>query len=290
VRAFFSQLITKKLVIMKTSFSSPSLEEIVFTNRNRSYGAYALRQGYRRTLRRAFLLGVSGVSLGLIGPSVWRGTGADEARTVTLADPMNLPQPTPEEPVVTPPPPPEPAVEVPQATTTQFLPPDIKPDIEVVEEVPVATQEELQQAQAGETTQLGDVNAGEIVVDPSAGTGKPREAVVEIKPSQADETFLAVEQMPEFPGGPAALRAFLEKNIRYPAQAARGGIGGRVYLRFIVGPDGRISDVVITKGLGFGCDEEALRVVKAMPRWTPGRQSGRAVRTQFTLPIVFALE
>lgn len=275
---------------MKTPLSSPSLEEIVFANRNRSYGAYALRQGYRRTLRRAFLLGVSGVSLGLIGPSVWRNTGTDRDRAVTLVDPMNLPQPTPERPVVTPPPIEEPAVEAPKAATTQFLPPEIKPDVEVVEEVPVATQEELRQAQAGETTQLGDVNAGEIVVDPSAGTGKPREEFVEIKPRQEEEPFLAVEQMAEFPGGPAALRTFLEKKLRYPPQAASGGISGRVYLRFIVGPDGRISDVVVTKGLGFGCDEEALRVVKAMPRWTPGRQSGRAVRTQFTLPLVFALE
>jgi protein TonB len=272
---------------MNPELPPQTLEDLVFAHRNRAYGAYSLRHGYRNTLRRAFVLGVAAVSLGLVGPSVLKRSGSDENEKVTLADPMTLPQPEPEQPVVTPPPP---EVETPKVSTTRLLPPEIQPDELVTEEVPVATQEELQEAQAGETTQLGDVNAGELVIEPGAGAGKSREEIVEIKPDASANEFLPVEQQPEFPGGTAALRAFLEKNLRYPAEAARAGVSGRVYLSFVVGANGQISDVTVTKGLGFGCDEEALRVVKTMPRWTPGRQSGRAVKARFNLPLVFALE
>lgn len=273
---------------MKPELRTPTLEDLVFANRNRAYGAYALRHGYRTTLRRAFVLGVSAVSLGLIGPSVLTRDRAASREKITLADPMQLVEPQPEEPIVTPPPPEIP--ETPKVSTTRLLPPEIQPDALVTEDEPVATQEELQQAQAGEVTQLGDVNASDLVIDPNAGTGPKREEIVEVKPTDDADRFVAVEQQPEFPGGTAALRAFLERNLKYPPEAARAGVSGRVYLSFVVGVDGRISDVAVTKGLGFGCDEEALRVVKTMPRWTPGKQSGRAVKARFNLPLVFALE
>jgi TonB family protein len=104
------------------------------------------------------------------------------------------------------------------------------------------------------------------------------------------EVFMVVEQMPEFPGGQAKLQAFLAENITFPETAKESGIQGTVYVTFIVRKDGRISGAKILRGIGGGCDEEALRVVKKMPRWKPGTQSGKNIDVQFNIPIVFKLD
>jgi TonB family protein len=104
------------------------------------------------------------------------------------------------------------------------------------------------------------------------------------------EIFMVVEQMPEFPGGQAKLQAFLAENITFPETAKESGIQGTVYVTFIVRKDGRISGAKILRGIGGGCDEEALRVVKKMPRWKPGTQSGKNIDVQFNIPIVFKLD
>jgi len=111
----------------------------------------------------------------------------------------------------------------------------------------------------------------------------------EIETEEA-EIFMIVEKMPEFPGGQAKLQAFLAENITFPASAKESGIQGSVYVSFIVRKDGRISDAKILRGIGGGCDEEALRVVNKMPRWKPGTQRGKNVDVQFNLPIVFKLD
>ncbi|MGV3557732.1 TonB family protein [Larkinella arboricola] len=99
--------------------------------------------------------------------------------------------------------------------------------------------------------------------------------------------FTMVEQNPEFPGGMKALGEFLSNNIKYPAAAARAGVSGRVFLSLVINTDGSIQDVTILKGIGFGADEEAIRVVKSMPRWKPGIQDGKPVRVKYNLPINF---
>ena len=83
---------------------------------------------------------------------------------------------------------------------------------------------------------------------------------------------------------------YLGKNIKYPAAASRANVSGKVFLTFVVNTDGSIQDVSVLKGLGFGCDEEALRVVRGMPKWKPGKQSGRNVRVKYNLPVSFVLE
>lgn len=106
----------------------------------------------------------------------------------------------------------------------------------------------------------------------------------------ADTTvFTVVEQMPKFPGGEKAMLSYLSNNITYPAAAKKEGIQGRVFVNFIIEKDGRVSEVKILRGIGGGCDEEALRVVSSMPDWEPGMQSGKAVRVSFNLPINFKL-
>lgn len=104
-----------------------------------------------------------------------------------------------------------------------------------------------------------------------------------------DELFTAVEQQAEFPGGPRAFGSYLQKNLRLPSAAQRANVGGKVYVQFVVNTDGTAQDFQVLKSVGFGCDEEAVRVLKSVPRWTPGKQSGRPVRSRFTQPITFVL-
>lgn len=104
------------------------------------------------------------------------------------------------------------------------------------------------------------------------------------------EIFTVVEQMPEFPGGAAEMTRFIQKNIKYPMMARESDIQGRVYINFVVEPDGSVSNVTVMRGIGGGCDEEAVRIVNMMPKWNPGKQRGVAVRCSFTVPIVFRLQ
>ena len=103
------------------------------------------------------------------------------------------------------------------------------------------------------------------------------------------EIFTVVESMPEYPGGQVELFKYLSESIRYPAMAREIGVQGRVFINFVVEPDGSISNVKVLRGIGSGCDEEAMRVVSEMPKWKPGKQRGRAVRVSYNLPVKFTL-
>jgi len=110
-------------------------------------------------------------------------------------------------------------------------------------------------------------------------------------PPAAPVVYHAADEMPSFPGGDAAYAKFLRAKIQYPAEALNHGTSGKVHVSFIVDEEGHIRDAKVVKGLGFGLDEEALRLVRIMPWWNPGRIQGRPVRVAYTLPIVFrALE
>jgi len=104
------------------------------------------------------------------------------------------------------------------------------------------------------------------------------------------QVFMMVEKMPEYPGGLKTLMHYLATNIHYPEQAKKGNIQGRVFINFIVEKDGSISHVKVLKGIGYGCDKEAVRAVENMPPWTPGMQKGKPVRVSFNLPVKFTLE
>lgn len=104
-----------------------------------------------------------------------------------------------------------------------------------------------------------------------------------------EQVFIVVEQMPEYVGGEQAMYKFISEHINYPAQAKEEGIEGRVFISFIVETDGKISTVEILKGIGGGCDEEAMRVIEEMPNWNPGKQRGKNVRVQYRVPIKFTL-
>jgi len=117
------------------------------------------------------------------------------------------------------------------------------------------------------------------------------EIVFEEAPEEedADQIFTIVEDNAAFPGGNAAYGKYLRKNLKYPNQARRMGIEGKVYVQFIVDKKGNISEVKAVKGIGAGCDEEAVRVIKNSPAWKPGKQRGRPVKQRMIIPIVFKL-
>lgn len=266
-----------------------TLDDIVFANRNQAYGAYSLRKGYPKTVTRALIIGGILFTLGVLAPTIITAlTPEVEEAPMVEVDLMKLPPPPidPNEP----PPPPPPPVEVPKVNTVKFLPPEVKPDEEVPEETPPPAVEELKEAVAAEVTQEGDPNAEEVIAAPEATAAPTKvEVAVEAAPKE-EQIFTVVEQQPEFTGGMAALGQYLQKNLRYPAAAQRANIAGRVFVSFVVNTDGSIQDVQVLKGLGFGTDEEAQRVVKSMPKWRPGKQSGRPVRVKYNLPINFTLE
>jgi periplasmic protein TonB len=264
--------------------SDSTLEDIIFQNRNKAYGAYDLRKIYNKTFTRSFLMGSAAFIFAMFIPTLYASLNKPKAEEPkTLANVMKIPPPPMDKAVPPPPPPPPPPPETPKVDTKKFLPPEI---VEVAEkEEPIVEQKELVNSKVADETVKGDPNAVEEIKDE---TPVEKEEVVEVV--REEEVFTVVEQNAEFQGGQSAMGKFLQKNLRYPPAAQRANVSGRVFLSFIVDRNGEISDVNVIKGLGFGCDEEAVRVVKAMPRWNPGKQSGRAVKSKFNLPISFVLE
>ena len=102
--------------------------------------------------------------------------------------------------------------------------------------------------------------------------------------------YTVVEKQPEFPGGRQALENYLLATVRYPPEAQKAGVKGRVFVSFVIEPDGTITHIQLLKGLGYGCDEEAIRVINAMPCWAPGGQSGRPLRVKYNLPVLFGID
>ena len=115
-------------------------------------------------------------------------------------------------------------------------------------------------------------------------------AMAQSKKIANDKVLEKAEVMPQFPGGDQAMMKFVSENVQYPEEAKEKEISGRVMVGFIVEKDGSISDVKVVKGIGGGCNEEAVRVVKAMPKWKPGKEKGKPVRVHFTMPFTFKLQ
>jgi protein TonB len=168
----------------------------------------------------------------------------------------------------------------------KFTPPVIKKAELVQEDEKPPPKKELEKATASTVTVAGDENAKlDAPVIPDKGP-----AIVETKVEKNDEILEFVEQMPEFPGGEEALFAYIQKNLKYPQQAVDANTTGRVTINFVVNDDGSITDVKLARGIGYGCDEEAIKIVRGLPRWNPGKQNGKKVRVAYSLPITFQLD
>ncbi len=171
-------------------------------------------------------------------------------------------------------------------SSVAFTVPEIKKDEEVKEDQETKSQDELSETNTaiGAFTVEGN--------DETAEVKHVEEKIAEPEPPKEEETkvFDVVEQMPSFPGGPAALMQYLSSNIKYPVVAEENGVQGRVVCTFVVEKDGSITDVRVVKSVDPSLDKEAMRVVKSMPKWIPGKQNGSAVRVKYTVPVTFRLQ
>jgi len=256
--------------------------DILFEKRNKKYGSYELRRGYGGRVGKAISILYSGLAL-LILLAV---TNKHDVHATTTTDhgPIILtdipPAPPPPAPPVTPPPPPPPS---PRPATVRFTEPDITND-PVPESNTMATIDNLRDAIPGtitDTTGSDDIN-----IATTSGDGKNRTVPVFTEPVP-EKPLTIVEKMPEFNGD---LLQYLSSHVHYPDVARNNGIEGRVVIRFVVDESGAVTEAQVLKGIGGGCDAEALSVVNGMPRWKPGKQNGRAVKVYYTIPVNFVLQ
>jgi protein TonB len=273
-----------------TAWQKDTLDDIVFEGRNKSYGAFVLRRIYDKHMTRGMVIGILFFLLAVCSPYIARmisGWLPEEKEELVMKE-VTLAEPPPLDPKKPPPPEPPKVQPVPIKNQIKFVPPIVKKDEEVeVEEVP-PTIDSLKEVNIAEVTMKGDPDQGQdlsLLEDQLPPAAEPEEVKEgPVKP------FVRVEQMPEFPDGEAALLKYLAQNIKYPPMARESGIQGMVVIQFVVSPTGELIDFQVMRGIGAGCDEEALRVVKAMPKWKPGKQGGRAVPVIFTLPVRFTLK
>ena len=244
--------------------------ELVFEDRHQDYGAFVLRRDYVRRLVAAVVGSILFFGVAVSVPKVVAALGGDEGVVdeKKIVD-VNLDLFEEEKKEEPPPPPVEPEpVKIESVQFTQLEAVD-----EPVEEPP-PMQEELAETNAGTITQEGEKIEA------------PPPVVEEAEP----QIFTIVEEMPSFPGGEAELFKYLRKAVKYPQIAQDAGISGVVHVTFVVDEGGKVKDPKVLRGIGGGCDEEAIRVVKAMPPWEPGKQRGKPVRVQYNLPIRFTLK
>ena len=156
--------------------------------------------------------------------------------------------------------------------------PEEVPD--VIEEIVVVADDK----EVGDIDFSSEENKDEVIKLVEVVVAKPEEE------EDVEEIFVVVEEMPEFPGGSAALAKYFSENIKYPVMAAENGIQGRVICNFTVWKDGTIRDIVVVRGVDKSLDREAIRLVENMPKWKAGKQRGKAVSCKFTLPVVFRLQ
>lgn len=265
-----------------------SLDDIVFEGRNKAYGAYLLRRLYNSHITKAAIIATVLFFLFISIPLISKMIAGEEEVVVNerIITEVDLAPPPPIDEATPPPPPPPPDLPPPPPpvrATVKYTPPVVKRDEEVVEEEEIPDVEVLEEIDAGVETVEGSKDAPPDLGDID-GTSDVVAEVVEEKP------YTYVEQMPTFPGGESEMMKYLGKNIRYPAAAQRAGIEGIVVLSFVVSKTGEISEIQVLKNLGGGTDEEAVRVVKTMPTWTPGKQNGRAVPVRYTLPVRYTIK
>lgn len=273
--------------------ATASLNDIVFDGRNRHYGAYELRALYQRHMSRALVIATAMLALLLVFPLVAQLLKEEVVvvpPTIVDANPIIIDMPDQIK-VLPPPAASRPPVQPPQPPTVRDIVPIVTTDDKVTPTDKVPDREDLIDKKPGLVTTIGDPGADpnasldELKPSTGSGGGGTGETVTE-KP------YLYVEQMPQLPGGGGmgAIVAAIQKSVRYPAEALRSQIEGRVYVSFVVNSLGEVSDVKVIKSLGYGLDEETMRAVKTLPKFIPGKQNGRAVSVAFTVPISFQIQ
>ena len=259
----------------KIDLYDPKWVEMVFAGKNKEYGAYQLRKGTSGRNIKALLILVIAAALvgGFLAWKVIEQKQAEEQQAYMEAMELaKLQQQAKKE------------------EKMKFTAPVIKKDELVKEENQVKQMDKLDEKVAvgtenkeGTKDRLAEAVRSDIAVAAPPPPPAP-------KPEVSNKVFDVVEEMPHFPGGAAALQAFLSSNTKYPVVAQENGVQGRVIVSFVVERDGSITDVRVVRSVDPSLDREASRVVRSMPRWSPGKQNGSAVRVKYTVPVVFRLQ
>ena len=251
--------------------------ELVFADRNREYGAYTLRRDYDKTILKAFFvtcligftLAISPKVKDLLFPTESVIDVSEKSIVIDLLEPDKIinPEEVKKETPIT-------------KDPTQPTQRDIVPIVVNHETTDTTlTQDDLSKVNTGTKTTKGDTtNTVDPLPDPDPKT---------ITDNKIHSGW--VEVMPAFPGGETAMMQFIGSHIHYPEFAKESNVQGTVYITFVVNRNGEITDIETKRGIGSGCEEEAMRVVKSMPHWTPGLMNGNAVRVQYILPVRFSL-
>lgn len=284
----------------KIDLYDPKWIEMVFANKNREYGAYKLRKGTtnRNLLSLAILIGA--VLLlwgGLVLKSYLDDKAAEaeaEAYDASLqASILEDEKKKEEEKKDLPPPPPPEEIQVPEERATQqYTVPEIK---EVIDESKQLKQQDQldKSVETGTETKEG-TNDATVLQEAVKEVEEIKEEPKPEPPKVVEDTrvynLAELAQQPSFPGGDAAMYAWLSKNLQYPPIAQENGISGTVVVSFVIGKDGSVSDVKVVRGKDPSLDKEAVRVVSKMPKWNPGKQNGQNVRVSYTLPVKFQLQ
>ncbi len=272
----------------KIDLINDSWVDLVFESKNKEYGAYRLRKDTGKRNLKSLLI-VIGIIVGIILFGIVKGVVENAMpKKVAIETDVELSQLAQKkeakverkEPV---------KVEIEQKvvekvkSSVKFTAPEIKKDEEVAPEDELKSQDDLAKTNIaiGSFDVKGNDEAeGEVL--------KAKEVIAEEKVEE--QVFDVVEQMPQFPGGDAALFEYLSKNIKYPAVAEENGVQGRVIVKFVVEKDGSIAKVQVVRSVDPSLDKEAVRVIKSMPRWQPGKQNGKSVSVNYTVPVTFRLQ
>jgi protein TonB len=257
----------------KEKITAPAFDDIVFEQRNKAYGAYNLRKKYSRNVTIGMAIGILIMGTAIIAP--YLNTKAAENRAKKTERQVeikmeNLDQPA--ETVAPPPPPPPPPQDVLQQA--RYVPPVVVDSLKPEDNVQLMTADQA----------VVEVQNEEVVEEVAVVAEEVQENVDEAEP------FVVVEEMPMYPGGEAALLAYIAEHTQYPEVAKENNIQGKVIVRFCVTSKGGVDKVSILKGVDPELDKEAIRVVQTLPAFKPGKQGGKPVPVWYMVPINFTLK
>ena len=269
----------------KVDLSSLEWCDLIFSGKNKAYGAYKMREDSPRRHNIAVILVIVIALIGFSIPTLIKMATPKQKEVmteVTTLSQLEEPEVKQEEMKrVEPVAPPPPALK----SSIKFTAPVIKKDEEVRDEDEIKSQTELTETKVA--ISIADVKGNDEANGKDIADLKQ---VVTQAPEEEEKVFDMVEQMPTFPGGTNELMKYIADHLKYPTIAQENGVEGRVICQFVVSSDGRVRDAKVVKTLDPYCDKEAIRVIMSMSKWIPGKQNGKAVSVKYTVPIVFRLQ
>ena len=282
----------------EVDLSSREWCDLVFEGKNKDFGAYVIRTESPKRHNMAVLwtligaVAVAALAFGLVKANQYleerRLANAQDQTEVLIDMSQEAEEPEPEQQRVEPEKPevlPEEVLKSVKVTELQIV-----EDEKVKKEDEIKTQDELKETE----TAFGQKDNEKGTEDRNVTRTLKEEVVVEKpvekKEEKKEEIFRSVEQMPQFPGGEAALMKYLQSHINYPPMAAENNVQGRVVVQFVVDKTGKVGEVKVVRSVDKDLDKEAVRVCKSLPKFTPGRQNGQAVSVWYTLPVTFKLQ